>query len=494
MRSRRFLTVLRWSSLVFFFGAVLLAVVGLVVFSRLRANFPPGMVIADVSVGGLNQQQAAERLIQAYGVPIEVRYEDSLIQIKPSTIGFELDLQSMLTAADIQRIRQPFWPAFWDYLWNRLPTPSSVPLSATISEERLKNYLRDEVALRYDRPPSPVMPVAGTTNFDSGDSGRILDLDRAVLLIKDAMRSPNSRVVNLSFKQVTPTRPSIQNLQIMMQQIIDVSGFDGLTEVYMLDLQTREELNFAYQQGETIPPGIAFTAASTMKIPIMASVYRRIAEPAPDDISNLIKLMIERSENDPADTMMERVMDENLGPLQVTDDLQKLGLENTFLAGYFRLGAPLLRRFDTPANTRTDYNTGPDPYNQTTPADMGMILDDLYQCSKEGGGTFAVVFPGEISMTECRAMIDHLASNQIGVLMQAGLPEGTRVANKHGWIVESDGLLHTFGDAGLVYTPGGDFVLVIFMNQPTQLVFDPANTLLANLARSVYNYFNIPAQ
>ena len=76
--------------------------------------------------------------------------------------------------------------------------------------------------------------------------------------------------------------------------------------------------------------------------------------------------------------------------------------------------------------------------------------------------------------------------------MQAGLPEGTRVANKHGWIVESDGLLHTFGDAGLVYTPGGDFVLVIFMHQPTQLIFDPANTLLADLAKSVYNYFNVP--
>jgi hypothetical protein len=27
----------------------------------------------------------------------------------------------MLAAADQQRIEQPFWSAFWDYLWNTLP-------------------------------------------------------------------------------------------------------------------------------------------------------------------------------------------------------------------------------------------------------------------------------------------------------------------------------------------------------------------------------------
>jgi beta-lactamase class A len=338
------------------------------------------------------------------------------------------------------------------------------------------------------------MPVAGTTNFGVGDAGRVLDIDRAVILIKDAMRSPTSRVVNLTYKQIGASRPTIQNLEIMLQQLIDVSGFDGFPEVYMLDLQTRQEINFAYSLGDTIPPGVAFTAASTMKIPIMVSVYRRQPEPAPEEVTELVELMIERSENDPADRLMQRVMDENMGPLQVTDDFQRLGLENTFLAGYFRIGAPLLRRFETPANTRTDYSTDPDPYNQTTTAEIGMVLDDLYQCSQDGGGTFAVVFPGDISRSECQLMIDYLASNQIGVLIQAGLPEGTRVANKHGWIVEGDGLLHTFGDAGIVYTPGGNFILVIFMHQPTQLIFDPANQLVADLARAVYNYFNLNVQ
>lgn len=493
-RRRSSLNVLRWVSQVLIVLAVLLSVVELVWYSRLRSNFPPGMMVAGVPVGGLNQQQAAERLIQAYGIPVELRYGSSVIQVRPSLVGFELDLEGMLTAADLQRITQPFWSAFWDYLWNRLPQPGEVPLRAAISEERLRAYLQNEVAARYDQPPEIAMPMPGTTEFQSGQPGTVLDIDRAVILVEDALRSPGSRVVNVTFNQVRPTRPTLQNLQIMLQQVIDVSGFDGLSEIYLLDLQSGQELHFAYQRGENVPPDIAFTAASTMKIPIMFSVYRRLSEPTPPSVVTQIELMIERSENTPADRLLQQVMDRNLGPLQLTEDLQALGMQNTFLAGYFYPGAPLLRRFETPANKRTDITTNPDAYNQTTPTEMGMLLEDLYLCAKTGGGSLAAVFPGEISQDECRQMVSFLSRNRIGVLIQSGLPEGTQVANKHGWITEYDGLLHALGDAGIVYTPGGDFVLSIFMYQPTQLVFDPANQLVANLSRAIYNYFNLQTQ
>lgn len=118
--------------------ALVLTVFELVQYSRIRSSFPPGMRIAGVPVGGLNQESAAERLVQAYGVPVELRYGDAVIQVKPQVVGFELKLDEMLAAADLQRITQPFWSAFWDYLRNQLPTPKSVPLSATISEERLR--------------------------------------------------------------------------------------------------------------------------------------------------------------------------------------------------------------------------------------------------------------------------------------------------------------------------------------------------------------------
>jgi beta-lactamase class A len=68
-------------------------------------------------------------------------------------IGFELDIQAMMAAADMERMQQPFWGGFWDFLWNRIAVPNPIPLRATYSEERLRLYLRDEIANRYDQAP-----------------------------------------------------------------------------------------------------------------------------------------------------------------------------------------------------------------------------------------------------------------------------------------------------------------------------------------------------
>ncbi len=473
------------------FAAAVLTALQLVSFSRVRSTFPPGMTIANVPVGRLTQQQAADRLIQVYGLPVELRYGEAIIQVRPSTVGFELDLDGMLAAADLQRVNQPFWSAFWDYLWNRATGEVSIPLSANIQESRLRAFLKDEIAARYDQPPSEAVPVPGSTTFQAGKAGSVLEIDRAVLLIEDALRSPSSRAVNLTFSSVSPARPSIRNLAILLEQIISVSGFDGLAEVYVLDLQNNQEVHFAVQNSSEIPLDIAFTAASTIKIPIMISVFRRINEPAPKEVIDLIELMIERSENDPADRLMDLVLDQELGPLRVTADMQAIGLTNTFLGGYFYPGAPLLRRYSTPANQRTDISTDPDIYNQTTPQELGLLLNDIYQCALTGGGTFAAAFPGEITQNECRAMISYLARNRIAVLLEAGLPEGVQIAHKHGWITSTDGLIHTIGDTGIVYTPGGNYIITVYLYHPVQLLFDPANQLVAQLSSAVYNYYNL---
>ena len=483
--------ILRWVSIIFIFLGVLFTVSQLISYSRQRTAFAAGTLIAGIPVSGLDRQEAAEKITQVYNMPVEIHYADARLQIKPSVAGFKLDLEAMLTAADQQRVEQPFWNAFFDYLWNRQIGSTEVPLRASISAEMLKSYLGSDIAARYDRPPSPAAPVPGATIFQPGQAGITLDLDRAVILIEDALRNPVNRVVNLTYGKVNPSRPSFQNLQVMLQQVLQAREFDGIAELYLLDLQTGQEINFAFDAGDIIAPGIAFTAASTMKIPIMVSIYNRIDEPAPAEITNLIASMIELSENDPADRLMEEVIDDRLGPLEVSADIASLGLENTFLAGFFYPGAPLLRRYSTPANKRTDVSTDPDPYNQTSPTDMGMLLSDIYYCANDGGGTLPVVFPEGISQSECRVMISYLSKNRIAVLFEAGLPEGVQLAHKHGWMTDAlDGLIHTISDAGIIYTPGGDFVLVVYLYHPVQLLFDPASELMAAFSQSVYNYYN----
>jgi beta-lactamase class A len=424
---------------------------------------------------------------------VELKYNDAAIQIKPSVAGFELDLEGMLTAADLQRTNQPFWEGFWDYLWNQSLPTSDIPLKANLAEDRLRLYLASEIATRYDQPPTPPIPLAGSTGFIAGEAGSVLNIDQAIQLIDGALRSPTNRVVNLSFDNTAAPRPSLQNLEILLQQIISLNNFSGIVDIYLEDLQTNETIHFGYQNGSVLPvqPDIAFSAISTIKIPIMISIMRRVDEPNPQNILDQMRLMIEESGNNPADNLMEAVMTEGVAPLEVTQDMQMLGLQNTFLGAY--MAKPVfLKRIETPSNQRTDINADPDPFSQTTPSDIGQLLGDIYTCSENGGGALAAAFPGEISQAECQTMIEFLAGNKtVAILLQAGLPEGVRIAHKHAYATESDGLIHTMGDSGIIYSPGGNYIASVFLHHPVQVVWDPSNKMVAELSQAAYNYFNV---
>jgi len=483
-------------SIAFFIAAGFLTRQNLDKFNSIRAVYPAGLVIAGIPVGRLTQDQASQRLIEAYSVPVELHYDTSVIQASPDRFGFELDLTSMLAQAEIQRTQQPFWDAFWGYLWDHpSPEPQAIPLSAKVDESAIRSFLTDELAPRYNQAPQQGSPVPASTNFTPGKAGTALDIDPVVPLIANALRSLTDRTITLTSHSVSASRTPLQNLGILIKQIITTNRFEGVSEIYLQDMKTGGEIHFAYQQGKDLPVEIGFTAASTIKIPIMISTFRRIPEQTPQDVLDNLKQMIEVSENDPADWLMKNVMDQTTGPLDVSMDMTALGLKDTFLGGFFYPGAPLLKRFVTPANQRKDIFTDPDTYNQTTPAEMGKLLADIYQCANDGSGDFATVFPGQLSQNKCKQMITLLIGNHLPQLLTAGLPEGTRIAHKHGWIIESkDGLLHTLGDAAIVFSPGGDFVMTVYLWDKTQLLFDPANILVADLARAAYNYFNQPIQ
>jgi beta-lactamase class A len=493
-RSRGSFSFLRWGSLLLVLLAVVVTLLQLVRFSRLWINFPSDLSIAGVPIGQLSRQAAAQRLLRIYSQPIELFYNDAVIHLDPTAVGFVLDNDSMLAAAEQERTRTSFWEAYWNYLWDRSTDPVNIPLRATYSEDRLRAYLQTEIVTRYDQPPTPAIPVVGTTNFQAGTSGSELDIDRAIPLIEASLFSLNQRSLVLPIKKTAPSHPTFQNLQILLRQTIELSGFDGVIGLFVDDLQTGQNFNFILDKGNpiTTPPDVAFTASSTIKIPIMISVFRRIGENPDAETTKNLEDMIAKSINTASDWLMQNKIDRNQGPLLVTEDMQTLGLSNTFLGGYFYAGAPLLEAFNTPANERTDITTEPDPYSQTTPSEIGQLLQDIYLCANMNGGSLIAAFPGEITQVECQSMINYLIQDRIALLVQAGVPDGTNVAHKHGWVTDMYGIIHDMSDAAIVFSPGGDFVFTFYMYHPVQIVFDPANQLVKDLSRVIYNYYNIP--
>jgi beta-lactamase class A len=499
VRNRTPFSALRLLSVFFLLCGVVLFILQLVRFSRVWGNYPSGLTIAGIPVGQLNRQQAAQRLLEIYSMPVEVRYNsgstDAAIQFSPSVVGFEMDIEAMLAAADQERTRQSFWLAFWENLWGGTITPVNIPLRATFSENRLRVYLEEEIAKRYDQPASPAVPAVGTVNFNPGKQGTSLDVEQSILLIENALRSPTSRSLTLPLERTYPPRPAFQNLDTLLRQTVEISGFDGVIGVYMMDLKTGQEIEFAYDQGVTLslPPDVAFTASSTIKIPIMISVFRHLGGDFDQKTKNYLQAMISKSDNSASDWLMQKIIDPGRGPLKVSEDMQALGLDSTFLAGYFASGSPILKVFKTPGNQRSDVSTSPDPYNQTTPSEIGELLADVYFCARSGDGTLVAVFPEEITQGKCQTMLDYLAQDKTGSLIQEGVPDGTRVAHKHGWVTDASYVIHDMSDAAIVYTPGGDYVLTVYLYHPVQLVFDPSNQLVADLSRAVYHFYNLPS-
>jgi beta-lactamase class A len=478
---------LRLISIFFIFSAGGITWVSYREYQQSTSVFPPGEMLAGVDVGGLDGQSAAARLLQIYSAPIEIHYQNSTFDVTPDQLGFKLDTAAMLSQAS-QGMRQ----SFFDFLLSRPVAPAIIPLQSSLDAGVMQNYLTAQVASRYDQPALSAMPIPGTKDFTPGQNGRALDLAAAQTRLTAALRSPTARSVQFKALAIAAPRASLQNLQVMLNQIVNTSGFDGLAEVYVADLKANQSFDFAINQNSPIQNGVAFTAASTVKIAVMVSVFLREPDPIPADVQTLLQNMIEASDNPSTDEVVQKAIDPVRGPLEVTADMQKLGYANTFWAGYFYDGAPLLQRFDTPDNSRTDVATQADIYNQTTPAEMGDLLAEIYHCAANGTGKLVTTFPGKFNPARCQQMIDLLKKNDNPALLRAGLPEGTPIGHKHGWVTGTDGYVHVYDDVAVVYTPGGDFVMSVYLYRTGQLLFDPADLLMADLSGAVYNYFNPP--
>jgi beta-lactamase class A len=457
--------------------------------------FPAGSSIADIPVGGLDRDQARQRLIEAYAVPVELHCGGSVFQANPSDLGFSLELDKMFSTAD-QPQTAFTWQAYWNYLRGSSPAALHIPLDSSVDQAKLRAYLTTQVLPRCSLAPTAAHPYPGKLDFVPGAGGSTLDIETSLALIQNAMLSLDQRSVSLPSSNLPALPATMQNLEIFLEQTIRLTSFNGVAGVYLSDLQSGEEFTFVLNHGSEVdnPQDVSFTGASTIKIPIMISVMRRVAETPDAATVNRLEQMIAHSNNDASDWLMKNLLDPVRGPLKVTEDMHTLGLRNTFLAGFFALHSPLLERYTTPGNTRTDLNNDPDLYNQVNPSEIGHLLKYIYQCAEQGQGELIKTFPGEITQSKCQVMVKYLKMDRMPYMIQYGLPDGTVIAHKHGWVSDERNVIHDMSDAAIVYTPNGDYVLTIYLYKPDLLVFDDGNKLVGDLSRVVYNYFQVNAE
>lgn len=456
-------------------------------FSRTYAQLPAGLTLGEVAVGGLTEEDALRQLLAAYSAPVELRYREAVILLDPAVVNFQINAAVMLPQASQTRDSAGFWNGLWDYLWLRPATIRQVPLRATYSQERLRAFLED-VAARYDQPGSPPQADPGRLGFQPGAPGHTLNVDAAVDLVDQALHSAAERVVALPVAEQTSIQPSFSTLGELLRENSRLFQFDGVISVYLADLRTGAELRLTLSNGEPVTGPVAFSGMSTIKIPIMTSFFVNNTGTLDEGETLLLQRSIEESGNTATDLLLKTVGrgDGLDGTVRATDDMRRLGLVNTYISGLLDVQGRVLTPYATPANSRPDLNLLPDPYNQTTAEDMGVLLVMIHQCS-QGGGALLAAFPGAVTAEECQQMVSFLTQNQVGPIFISGGTPGGVVAHKHGWDTVP---LTNVGDAALVFTPGGDYALAMYVHRTETIGFEDANRLLISMARAVYNYFN----
>jgi beta-lactamase class A len=452
--------------------------------------FPANFSIGSVNIAGLTAETAKDRIKQVYEGPISLKIDDSTIQLFPNEMGVTNNIDEAVERASKPCDQMNAWNKFWYSIWNKPVSGfESQEVSVNLDESVIQAFVDEEIINRYIELPLISYALPGTTQFSVGKPGSSIDRDALIALLEKAFQSVTDRNIEITTTEISSIEPQTSQIEYLLKDNIQRSGFEGIVEIYLLKLSSAESIHFALQNGNPVTPDIAFTAASTMKIPIMVSSLLRENDPVDEMVTGWLNYMIKYSQNDPADRLMERI-DPVSGPLIVTNDMHELGLQNTFISGYFYFGAPLLDIVSTPANSRSDINVDPDMYNQTTTSDIAGLLSEIYTCAENGTGKLVEYSNQKMTAEKCQMMIDTLSKNKIGALIEAGLPEGTQIAHKHGWSEESDGLLHTVSDVAIVYGPENDYVFVIFVYSPQQLLFERADYLVAELAQTAFNGLN----
>lgn len=472
----------------FILSSISLTLVNYKNYSKKSCLFPDGSSLAGVDISGLDATQALAELRNVYEQPVTIQIGGLFFDLTNEQAGLSIQYDEMLSALNCDQNNN--FIDFWSFIWNRNDIqPIHGDLKYSFELQATKDFIDQNIDPYVIKTPVEPSLIQGTTRFKGGVPGISYNRDTLLTEIKKQIVNPKKEVIHILLEEIPAPSPTVQQIQEQIITNLQKENFQGGVEIFAQKMSDHETINLLYWFGELKEPGVAYTAASTMKIPIMLSTYWHQDLPLPEIMDTWLNHMIILSENDPADRLMEQI-DFVRGPLLVTNDVQSLGLNNTFIAGYFYLGAPLLNLYETPANQRTDVFTDPDIYNQTTAEDIGRLLEMIYACGNESSSYLYQISQGKLNQEKCNLIINTLARNKMGALIEAGLPEGLKIAHKHGWSSEKDGLIHSFSDVAIVFAPENDFVLTVFTYSPNQLLFDVANPLIARISQIIYNGFN----
>lgn len=228
-----------------------------------------------------------------------------------------------------------------------------------------------------------------------------------------------------------------------------LSGYSGTWSVYVKNLDTNEYLVINNEQ---------HFSASLIKLYCAATVYDLIERGTlkeDETITRLLSEMISVSDNDAFNLLVMKCAPDNshvTGRGVIQNYIDEQGYADTTITSIL-----VPSKYTAPSSPGRNY---------TTVVDCGLLLENIYR--------------GEcVSDTASKKFLDLLlAQNHINKI-PAGLPEGTKCANKTG---DTNEVQH---DAAIVYSPSCTYIFCVMSSNCGSAIPN-----IQQLSDTVYTYFN----
>ncbi len=221
-------------------------------------------------------------------------------------------------------------------------------------------------------------------------------------MVDTALHDPTNRQVSLPIAGADGSRIGINALHDLIVAYLDSQGFiyDGqstVASVFVMDLKTGEEVN--------IISDVAVSAASTVKVSILIDYFRHLLFAPNDDEAFLMAQSLLCSNNSSSNLIMQiigntttfsPVLPTSPTPISISARAILTFPRRSTSALPIRCSARSPRRARRP---NQNFNTGADPYNQTTTEDLGTLFSMIYDCANFGSGLMAAYPDGDYTQT-----------------------------------------------------------------------------------------------
>ncbi|KAB8140912.1 serine hydrolase [Chloroflexia bacterium SDU3-3] len=442
-----------------------------------------GVTAAGVKLGGMDAEQARAALadvVKDDAEPVTLVTGGVTTTLEPEAIGLAPDVDAMVAKA------------------LTATAGDDIPLVLIYDEAKLKAAL-DALAPAASNASSGVEAIRDTKAISASfvlHAAESLDVDAALPKVEQHLATlAYTQPLTLELTLAPPSpdaRPTKEQLQQELEALAEAYAATAkkttaVLGVYIYDLKSGDEL-------ASVNKGTAFSTASTIKVGILLNAYAHVDSFTAKQMSAIEKMVIDSDNLRANDVMAMSVGGTSTesafeGIQLMSDTLADLGLTTTYqytpfeANDFIKLYKPKYKVGPKKAGEAPFTNSS--PVQRTTPYEMAQIYVLIDQCAK-GGGKLVEKFPETMTAKRCAEMIELLKRNADTKRMVSGLPEGTEVAHKSGWAQPE-----VQGDAGIVRTPGGDFVIAIYAYQSGEVYKDTfTQRLLGNVARLAYSYYN----